>query len=61
MKNNTMDFLLLGLLIAYVLSPLDLAPGPIDDVIAVILYLAQHKFNNRMTNNDDDYVIDDGE
>lgn len=35
--------LLIVFLILYVVSPVDLAPGPIDDIIVVLLGLASRK------------------
>ncbi|MBP3218211.1 MAG: hypothetical protein J6M46_07560 [Lachnospiraceae bacterium] len=37
-----MKVLLIGLIVAYVVSPMDI-PGPIDDVIVVLLGLAARK------------------
>ena len=31
---------LLGLLVLYVISPVDLVPGPIDDAILAMIYIA---------------------
>ena len=35
--------LLLALVIAYVISPIDLCPGPIDDIIILVLKFASKK------------------
>ena len=35
--------LLLVLVIAYVISPIDLCPGPIDDIIILVLTFASRK------------------
>ena len=32
-------WLILGVLAAYVVSPVDLAPGPVDDMIAILIYM----------------------
>lgn len=37
MKNKT-NILILAALILYVLSPVDAVPGPIDDVILMVIY-----------------------
>lgn len=34
---------LFALLIAYVVSPVDIAPGPVDDILAIILYMAANR------------------
>lgn len=41
-KNKT-DIILLIALIIYILSPLDLFPGPIDDIALTILYYFYNK------------------
>ena len=33
------------LLVAYVVSPVDCCPGPIDDILAIMLYVAANKSN----------------
>ena len=45
--NNGMKGLLLVLMILYVLSPIDACPGPIDDVIVVIMGLAMRRDGDR--------------
>ena len=32
-------WLILGVLALYVVSPVDLAPGPVDDMIAILIYM----------------------
>ncbi len=32
-------WLILGVLALYVVSPVDLAPGPVDDAIAILIYM----------------------
>lgn len=34
-----MKWLVLGALALYVVSPVDLAPGPIDDAVAILIYM----------------------
>ncbi len=41
--NGTMKGMILVLLVLYVLSPIDICPGPIDDIIVVLLGLAAYK------------------
>ena len=32
-------WLIIGVLALYVISPVDLAPGPVDDAIAILMYM----------------------
>ena len=41
--NRILKWLVLAILVVYVVSPADLLPGPVDDVIAILLYLAANK------------------
>ena len=41
--NNVMKGFVLAAVIFYMVSPLDLAPGPIDDIIVLVLGLAARK------------------
>ena len=36
----------LVLMILYIVSPIDACPGPIDDLIVLIIWLAAHKRKN---------------
>ena len=36
-------WLIIGALALYVASPVDLAPGPIDDAIAIMIYLVSQR------------------
>ena len=57
--NKIMKWLVLAILVVYVVSPADLLPGPVDDVIAILLYLAANKRDLRIgKKNDDIEVID---
>ncbi len=57
--NKIMKWLVLAILAVYVVSPADLLPGPVDDVIAILLYLAANKRDLRIgKKNDDIEVID---
>ena len=57
--NEIMKWLVLAILVVYVVSPADLLPGPVDDVIAILLYLAANKRDLRIgKKNDDVEVID---
>ena len=41
--NNFIKGMLFALLIVYVVSPVDFLPGPIDDVLAIVLYFAANR------------------
>lgn len=41
--NDIMKGMLIVLVILYVVSPLDLCPGPIDDIVVVLLAFAANK------------------
>ncbi len=57
--NKILKWLVLAILLIYVVSPADLLPGPVDDVVAILLYLATNKRDLRIgKKNDDATVID---
>ena len=57
--NKIIKWLVFAILVIYVVSPADLLPGPVDDVIAILLYLAANKRDLRIgKKNDDATVID---
>ena len=41
--NGVLKGMLIALLVVYVLSPVDLCPGPIDDIILILLSLGGRK------------------
>lgn len=41
--NNVTKGMLLALILVYIFSPIDLCPGPIDDLIVLLLGLAARK------------------
>ncbi len=43
MNNNFLKGILFALLVVYVISPLDLAPGPVDDLLLILLSAANTK------------------
>jgi hypothetical protein len=43
MNTRLIKILLLVILAIYVISPVDLCPGPVDDIIFILLYLAGNK------------------
>lgn len=43
MPKTIKDYIIIIALIVYVLSPLDLFPGPVDDIAMTILYLFYNK------------------
>lgn len=40
LNNNFLKGILFALLVVYVISPLDLAPGPVDDLLLILLSAA---------------------
>ncbi len=50
-------WLIIALLAVYVVSPADLLPGPVDDLIAVLLYLAANKRDLFIGKKDDDIEV----
>ena len=50
--NGFGKFLLTMLCIIYVVSPLDLCPGPIDDILVILLTQAAKKGSDKLLNND---------
>ncbi len=47
---------LFALLIVYVVSPVDFVPGPVDDILAVLLYLAANKNKLALDKRDDERI-----
>lgn len=46
--NNAAKAIVLILVLLYIISPLDLSPGPIDDIIVLLMGLGSQKaFSNR--------------
>lgn len=41
--NGAMKGMLFILMLLYVISPVDICPGPIDDLIVIMIYLASNK------------------
>ncbi len=41
--NKYVKVLLFALLAAYVVSPADLCPGPVDDILAILVYFAANR------------------
>jgi hypothetical protein len=41
--NGVLKGMLFVLMLVYVLSPVDVCPGPIDDVIVILIYMASNK------------------
>ncbi len=42
--NNAAKAIVMILVLLYVISPLDIAPGPIDDIIVILMGLGSQKF-----------------
>ena len=47
--NDLMKGIIIMAILLYIVSPMDIAPGPIDDIIVLLLGLATRK---RITNRD---------
>ncbi len=58
-NNKILNGLILAILVIYVVSPADLLPGPVDDVIAILLYLASNKNNFKIGKKNDDIEVVD--
>ncbi len=58
-ENKLFKWLILLVLVIYVVSPADLLPGPVDDVIAILLYLAANRNDFRINKKDDDIEVID--
>ena len=43
MNNNALQVLVLVAVILYIVSPIDLCPGPIDDIIIAVMGVATRK------------------
>ena len=50
--NNFGKFLLTIFMIIYVVSPVDACPGPIDDIIVIVLTQALKKGGDKLLDND---------
>ncbi|MBQ4219745.1 MAG: hypothetical protein II666_09370 [Butyrivibrio sp.] len=57
-ERKIIKWLILAILVLYVVSPADLLPGPVDDLIAILLYLAGNKRDLIGKKNDDANVVD---
>lgn len=49
-NNNLFNIVLLIVVILYVVSPADLVPGPIDDIILMLLYARANAFSSSTSN-----------
>ncbi len=54
--NNFTKVLLLVLLLVYVVSPLDLVPGPIDDVLVILLCFAANRSRTALEKRDTEMI-----
>ena len=62
MNNNTMKYVILALALLYVVSPVDMMPGPVDDVImlaATMILNNRNAFLNSNKTIDEKNVIDE--
>ncbi len=58
-ENKFLKWLVLAILVIYVVSPADFLPGPVDDVIAIFLYLAANKRDLMISKKDNDIEVID--
>ena len=54
--SNFVKGVLFTLLVVYVISPMDFAPGPIDDVLAIILFLAANRNKLKIGRDDNGHI-----
>jgi hypothetical protein len=54
--NRFMKGFLFALLIVYVVSPVDFVPGPVDDILTIVLYLAANKSKLAIGKRDDERI-----
>ena len=59
MNKSFIKGMIFTLLVVYVLSPVDFLPGPIDDVLAILFYLAANLGQLRIGKRDDDMDVID--
>ncbi|MCR5557756.1 MAG: hypothetical protein K6F75_09395 [Butyrivibrio sp.] len=58
-NNRILTWLVLAILVIYVVSPADFLPGPVDDIIAIALYLMTNRKNLRISKKDDEVDVID--
>ncbi len=59
MNNNFIKGMVVAFLIIYVVSPVDFLPGPVDDILAVLLYFAANKRKHWIERKDPDIEVID--
>ena len=47
--NGIMKGMLIAFMIMYVVSPIDLCPGPVDDIIIILMTLVANKRENNIS------------
>ena len=50
--NNLYKFAVTILMLLYIISPLDACPGPIDDILVIIIALALKKGGDKVSDKD---------
>lgn len=50
--NQTMKVIMMALVLLYIVSPVDAAPGPVDDMIVALLGFAGTRFLGSNSNKD---------
>nr|WP_297707772.1 hypothetical protein [uncultured Butyrivibrio sp.] len=56
MNNRFLQGMLFALLLVYVVSPVDFVPGPVDDILAIVLFYAANKSKFRIGKRDNDRI-----
>ncbi len=51
--DNKLKWIMFAVLAIYVISPVDCLPGPIDDILAILLYLAANKKDIKLWKKED--------
>lgn len=56
MNNKALKGILIALLAIYVISPVDLAPGPVDDLLLILFSAVMNQIGSRSSNEDTEEV-----
>ena len=56
MNNKVLKGMLIALLAAYVISPVDLAPGPIDDILLILFSAVMNQIGSSRSGKDPEEV-----
>ncbi len=56
--NRFLQGMLFALLLVYVVSPVDFVPGPVDDILAIILFYAANRSKFQIKKKEDNERIE---